>query len=336
MKEAMYYKKLEEKKVQCILCPRECIILDGNRGNCGTRLNKDGRLFSLVYGKPCTANLDPIEKKPLFHFLPGTTAYSIATAGCNLHCKFCQNAEISQAKPEEVLSLDLPPKAVVESAISNSCKSIAYTYTDPIVLYEYTLDTAKLAKKRGLKNVIVSNGFINKEPLLEWCKYLDAANIDLKSISDDFYRKITGAWLKPVLETIKTLHEKRVWLELTNLIIPGYNDSLEEIKKLIAWVKDNVGLDVPLHFTAFYPCYKMLDVQPTPLDILVKARKLAMQAGLHYVYTGNLPDEEGLTTFCPKCKKALIKRQGFFGISENNIVKGRCKFCKEKIVGVWE
>jgi len=336
MKEAMYYKKLEEKKVQCILCPRECIILDGNRGNCGTRLNKDGRLFSLVYGKPCTANLDPIEKKPLFHFLPGTTAYSIATAGCNLHCKFCQNAEISQAKPEEVLSLDLPPKAVVESAISNSCKSIAYTYTDPIVLYEYTLDTAKLAKKRGLKNVIVSNGFINKEPLLEWCKYLDAANIDLKSISDDFYRKITGAWLKPVLETIKTLHEKRVWLELTNLIIPGYNDSLEEIKKLIAWVKDNVGLDVPLHFTAFYPCYKMLDVQPTPLDILVKARKLAMQAGLHYVYTGNLPDEEGLTTFCPKCKKALIKRQGFFGISENSIVKGRCKFCEEKIAGVWE
>ncbi len=334
MKEALFYKKLKSKQVQCELCPKYCVITDGNRGNCGVRENKEGKLFTLVYAKACSANLDPILKKPFYHFLPGEMAFSIATVGCNLHCKFCQNWTISQAKPEDVSAMDLPPTAVVEETKRANARIISYTYVEPVIFYEYMLDAAKLAKKAGLRNTIVSNGFINPEPLKQLCKYIDAANIDLKSISDKFYRETCGAWLAPVLETIKTLHKKGIWLELTNLIIPTLNDSLKDIKALIAWVKKNVGLDVPLHFTAFYPCYKLAHLPPTPPEILLKARQLALKAGLKYVYAGNILNVETNSTYCPKCRKLLIRRIGFT-VAENNIEKGKCKFCGESIAGVW-
>lgn len=334
MKEALFYKKLKNKIVQCQLCPRKCIIGNGNFGDCGTRLNKDGKLYSVVYGKPCSANPDNIEKKPFYNFLPGTMAYSIATPGCNLHCKHCQNWEISQAKPEEISSLNLPSKAVVENAIFNDCESIAYTYTEPVVFYQYVLDIAKIAKKKGLKNVIVSNGFINPEPLKKLCKYIDGANIDLKSISDNFYKKVCDACVKPVLESLKILKKQGVWIEITNLIIPTLNDSKADIKGLILWLRDELGRDVPIHFTAFYPCYRLLDLPPTKIETLRKARKMALDAGMNYVYIGNLMDEEGSSTYCPKCKKAVITRRGF-SVLENKLKNGKCP-CGEKIQGVWK
>jgi len=228
MKEALYYRKLKDKIVQCNLCPRNCIIKDKQRGNCRVRENQNGKLISLVYGKPCSVSVDPIEKKPLFHFLPGSKTYSVGTAGCNLHCKACQNWTIAQANPEDVSTVSLKPEDVVKDTKEYKCKSIAYTYSDPIIFYEYVLDSAKLA--HGLKNVIVTNGFINKEPLERWCKVIDAANIDLKGINNKFYRKYTLAWVEPVLECLKILKKNKVWIEITNLIIPGANDSEKEIE----------------------------------------------------------------------------------------------------------
>jgi len=335
VQKALYWNSVKNKAVQCQLCPRFCIIKQNETGNCKVRENVNGTLYSLVYGKACSSYIDPIEKKPLYHFLPSSNAYSISTAGCNLHCKHCQNWTISQASPENVSSLDLSPKTVVENALSGNCKSIAYTYTEPTVFYEYVLDTAKIAKKKGIKNVIVSNGFINKKPLIELCKYIDAANIDLKSISEKFYVDICEARLQPVLETLKILKEKKVWLEIANLIIPTLNDKESDIKKLIAWIKNNLGVDTPLHFSAFYPTYKLLHISPTKPEVLIKARKLALKAGLNFVYTGNILDNEGSTTFCPSCRKPIIMRKGFYVI-ENKLNKGKCPHCNEKIPGVWK
>jgi len=298
------------------------------------RENRAGTLYTLVYGRPCSLALDPIEKKPFYHFMPGKQALSIATAGCNLHCANCQNWEISQAKPEEVPSLHMPPEKVVLKATKENVDIISYTYTEPTIFAEYVLDIAKLAKKAGMKNTIVSNGFINPEPLKQLCRYIDGANIDLKSISDTFYKKVCQARVQPVLDALKIMKEEGIWIEITNLIIPTLNDKETEIKKLIVWIKNNLGVDVPLHFSAFYPAYKLLELPPTSFAILKKARKLAMKAGLHYVYTGNISDEEGSTTFCPKCKKALIKRRGFY-VSESNIENGKCS-CGETIAGVWK
>lgn len=334
MKEAMYYKKLGENLVKCELCPHKCIIKDGNRGICKVRENRKGVLYSLVYGKLCSASAEPIEKKPLYHFLPDSLAYSIATPGCNLSCKHCQNWQISQAKPEDIRSLSFKPEEVIKNAIESKCKSIAYTFTEPTIALEYMLDIAKLAKKARIKNTTVTNGFINPEPLNELCKWIDASNIDLKSIDDEFYRRVCKARLEPVLEAIKIMHKKKVWIEITNLIIPGLNDSDEDINKLVDWVKKNLGRDVPLHFTAFYPTYKMLNLPGTSLETLRKARRIALAKGLNYVYTGNLHDDEGNNTYCPKCKKMLIKRNGFLVI-ENNIKKGKCTFCNSKIAGFW-
>jgi len=286
MKEAMYYRKLKDKKVQCILCPRKCIILNGKYGECGVRLNKDGKLFSVLYGKPCSANVDPIEKKPFYHFLPGSLSFSIATVGCNLHCKNCQNWEISQAKPGEIPHLELSPKEVVKNAISHGCESIAYTYTEPIVFYEYMLDTAKLAQKKNLKNVLVSNGFVNPGPLKKLCKYLDAANIDLKSMRDEFYRKICDAWLEPVLKSIKILCKEKIHVEITTLIIPGENDSKEEIEKIAKFIS-GVDKKIPWHISRFFPMYKMNDKKATPFDTLEKAEKIGKKY-LRYVYIGNV------------------------------------------------
>ena len=334
MKKAMFWEKKKGKVVQCHLCPRLCVIKDGKRGNCRVRENKDGTLYSLVYGKACVVALDPIEKKPLFHFLPGSKTFSIGTAGCNLHCKFCQNWTTSQAEPEEVQTEPLSPKEVVDFALKNGCKSIAYTYNEPIVYYEYVLDTAKLARKKGLKNIIVCSGFINQEPLLEWCKYIDAANIDLKSFDDKFYRKITTAWLEPVLESIKTLHEKGIWLELTNLIVPTLNDGMKKINEMCIWIKKNIGTDVPLHFSSFYPCYLLRNLPPTPPKIVLKAREVALKSGLNYVYAGNIMTEKEGNTYCPKCNSLVVERNGF-EVTENNIKSNKCKN-KHKIPGVWK
>ncbi len=334
MKEASYYEKLKENTVRCRLCPRFCIIKLNDRGNCGVRENKNGKLFSLVYENPVSIALDPIEKKPFYHFLPGQQALSIATAGCNLHCLYCQNWEISQCKPEKASSFKMSPKRVVEEATNREVKIMSYTYTEPTIFYEYMLDIAKLAKQKGIKNTTVTNAFINPEPITELCKYLDGTNVDFKG-SDKFYRELSGAWRKPVEEAIKIMHEKGVWIELTNLIIPGHNDKEKDIIKLVNWIKENLSVDVPLHFSAFYPTYKMLETPPTNPKIVIKARKMAMDAGLHYVYTGNINDKEGSTTFCPKCNKPVIIRTGFM-IKENRLIDGKCPNCQEKIAGVWK
>jgi len=334
LKEALYYKKLRKNIVQCLLCPRFCIIKNGERGNCGTRENINGRLFSLVYGKPCSIAVDPIEKKPFYHFLPGSKALSIATVGCNLHCLYCQNWEISQAKIEDVPCLQVEPKEVVSQAKASEARSISYTYTEPTVFYEYVLDIAKIAKKEKIKNNIVCNGFINPEPLKKLCRVIDAANIDLKG-NALFYEKICQGKLEPVLEAIKILHEKKVWLEITHLVVPGYNDNIEEIKKIVSWILENLDKNVPLHFSAFYPAYKLIHIKPTEPEFLIKARTIAKNMGLNYVYTGNIIDVEGSTTFCPKCNAKLITRQGF-AVVENKAKQGKCPYCKEKIAGVWK
>ncbi|MFA5084441.1 MAG: AmmeMemoRadiSam system radical SAM enzyme [Candidatus Paceibacterota bacterium] len=332
-KEALFYKKLKNDIVQCQLCPKFCALKPEEYGNCNARKNIGGKLFSIVYGKPCSVAADPVEKKPLYHFLPSTKTLSIATAGCNFHCTHCQNWQISQAKVEDVPHLDISPEKVVEQAKSNKLKSIAFTYTEPTVFYEYMLDTAKLAKKKRIKSIVVSNGFINEKPLKKLIPSIKAANIDLKG-NAEFYGKICDGKIEPVLNAIKMLHENKVWLEITNMIVPGYNDDVGEIKKTVAWIIENVGKDVPLHFSAFYPCFKMTGIQATPPEFLMRARIIAKNMGLNYVYTGNISDEDGSTTFCPKCGQAVIRRKNF-AVVENRLKNGKCP-CGEEIPGIWK
>ncbi len=333
--EAKYYLAIEGGDVQCLLCPRECYIKPGERGTCGVRENREGRLYSLVYGKPCAVHVDPIEKKPLFHMLPGSGSFSMATAGCNLRCINCQNWTLSQRLPEEVENYDLSPSQVVELAKEGDCKTIAYTYNEPTVFFEYMLDTAKCAHKKGLRNLWITSGYINAGPSRELCKYLDAANVDLKGFTEQFYRRIGGGKLEPVLKTLKILKEEGVWLEVTNLIIPTFNDDLSQIGAMCEWIKHNLGPDIPLHFSRFFPAHKLTRLPPTPVKTLEEAREVALKIGLHYVYVGNVPGHPGNSTYCPRCGKLLIQRVGFI-VSQNNIVEGHCKFCGEKIPGVWD
>ena len=336
LKEALYYQKLDKKSVRCQLCPNRCVIPEGSRGFCGTRENRGGVLYTLTYAKPVTiTENDPIEKKPFFHYLPSSVTFSLATAGCNLRCKFCQNWEISQRRPEEVEYLYLEPASLLEKVKASGRKVIAYTYNEPTVFYEYMIETARLARSLGLKNVMHSNGYINEEPLRALAKYLDAANIDLKGFSDDYYQQISEGSLEPVLKSLKVLREEGVHLEITNLILPGYNDSEESLIKMCLWIKDNLGENVPLHFSRFLPLYKLSSLNPTPVETLEKARRIALDCGLKYVYIGNVPGNIAENTFCPRCKKVIVARQGFT-VSEVNIVGGKCKFCGEKIDGVWE
>jgi len=329
---ALFWKKLKGNTVQCVLCPRNCVIKENSRGNCGVRENQKGKLYSLVYGRASSYNVDPIEKKPLYHFLPGEKTFSFATVGCNLHCMFCQNWEISQCRPEESEPLVLMPEDIVEMSKKMRLKIISFTYTEPTIYWEYMHDTAKLAEKNGMKNVVVSNGFTNSEPLKKILPRIDAANIDLKG-DKKFYEKVTGAWIEPVLESLKIYKKKGVWLEITNLLIPGLNDSEKQIIWLVGWIEKNLGKDVPLHFSAFWPTYKLQNIPPTSIKTLRKAREIGMKK-LNYVYTGNLPDDEGNATYCPKCNKALIRRKGF-EVVENNLKNGKCP-CGEKIPGVWK
>ncbi len=333
--EAKYYKKIDKNTVQCQLCPRSCRLTNGERSWCRAREPKDGKLYSLVYGLSCAAHIDPIEKKPLFHFLPGTKIFSIATAGCNFRCKFCQNWQISQFPPEETQNYSLPPEEVVKKTIEYQCPSIAYTYTEPSIFFEYMLDTAKLARKNKLKNMYHSNGSLNPEPAKEVAQYLDGANVDLKAFSEEFYTQISEGSLERTLDTLKILKKNGVHLEITNLVIPTLNDDLEKIKAMALWIKENLDEQTPLHFTRFWPLYKLKNLHPTPVETLEEARKIALAQGLKFVYIGNVPGHPAEHTYCPNCQKIIIRRTGFT-VLENNIGKdGKCKFCTRIIPGVW-
>lgn len=321
-------------KVQCELCPKHCIISPGQSGNCRIRVNIDNKLVATTYGFPCSAHIDPIEKKPLFHFLPGTKVFSIATAGCNLHCKNCQNWGISQRFPTEVPAYDMPPEKVTKLTNNYNCKTTAYTYSDPVAFYEYTFDSAIENKKHGLKNVLVTAGYINQKPLIELCKYIDGVNLDLKSMSNKFYEDVCGATLNPVLETAKTLKSEGVLLEVTNLLLPTLNDDEQDIKKLCKWIYSNLGKEVPLHFSRFFPNYKMRNLPPTSLETLKNARNMAKDIGLNHVYVGNVVGKGWENTYCPDCSKLLIDRYGY-KIRSNKMKKGACPACGKDIYGVW-
>jgi pyruvate formate lyase activating enzyme len=323
-------------KVQCELCPKMCIIQPGQSGECRVRINIDGVLRTVVYGFPCSVSpYDPVEKKPLFHFLPGTKILSIATVGCNLHCKNCQNWEISQANPEESTAAFLPPERLVQVAKKNHYLSIAYTYSEPIIFYEYTYDSAKLAREANIRNVLVTAGYINEQPWRQLLKYIDAANIDLKGITDEFYREVCSATLKPVQNALVVAKASGVHVEVTNLVIPTLNDKPEQIRQLSRWVKANMGDDTPLHFSAFTPRYKMRHLPPTSPKILETARDIAKSEGLNYVYIGNVTSKEGQNTYCPSCKELLIERSGYT-IMQNKLKNGCCPECNKEIYGVWK
>jgi len=322
------------KGIKCKLCPRKCEIEVGKTGSCRTNVNYDGKLYSISYGNPCAVNIDPIEKKPFFHYLPGILTYSIATAGCNLACLNCQNWEISQVSPKETRNYDLMPDAVVAEAKKANCKAIAYTYSDPVAYYEYTLDTSMLARQQGIKNLMVSAGYINPDPMRRLSKYLDAARIDLKSFSDEIYEMLNAGTLQPVLDTLKILKEEGVWLEIINLVIPTWTDDFDMIKEMCDWLTENDLNMVPLHFSRFQPLYKLTNLPATPVASLEKARQIALNAGIKYAYIGNVPGHEGENTYCPHCKKMIIERKGF-SILQNNIVNSKCRYCQEEIDGVW-
>jgi pyruvate formate lyase activating enzyme len=319
---------------KCLLCPNECELKPNEEGLCHNHINLNNKVYSTAYGNPCAVNIDPVEKKPLFHFYPGSKAFSIGTAGCTFACLNCQNWEISQKSPRETKNIDLMPESVVAQCKNHSCKSIAYTYNEPLSFYEYTYDTSVIAKQEGIKNILVSNGFINKEPLQKLCKVTDAANIDLKSFSDEIYMKLNAGKLQPILDTLLTLKDEGVWLEITNLIVPGYTDNFDMISRMCEWLVNNNFTDNPLHFSRFYPQYKLSESTITPAETLVKARDIAIKSGMHHVYIGNVPGTTSDNTICPKCQKIIIERTGF-DIGYNYITLGKCPFCKETINGNW-
>jgi len=320
--------------VQCLLCAQRCRIPVGGRGGCRVRYNRDGALVSLVYGRPAAVHVDPIEKKPFYHFLPGRQAFSLATVGCALHCRFCQNWEISQARPEDLPRDFVPPARLAAAARDRRAPIVAFTYNEPTVFIEYLTDTARLARKRGLRTAMISCGFMNEAPLAELCGCLDALKIDLKGFSPDFYRDVCSAELAPVLRSIRQAAASGIHLELVNLVVPTLNDSPAMLGDLCAWVMDNVGPDVPVHFTRFHPDYQLQHLPPTPVATLELARETALAAGLHFPYVGNVPGHPGNHTYCPACKTVLVRRRGFL-IEANRLRDGHCPDCGAAIAGVW-
>ena len=332
IKKAMYWDSLGEN-VKCSLCPHGCMLAPGATGICRVRQNRNGTLVTLGYSNPCAVHVDPIEKKPLYHVTPGALAYSIAVAGCNMRCKNCQNHTISQVSPLDTQNTYLSPQDVVQVALKHKCQTIAYTYSEPTVWYEYMYETSKLARQAGLKNLMITCGYINPEPLAELAKYMDAVNIDLKSFDNAIYGKLNAGRLQPVLDTIRLAKEQGIWVEVTNLVVPEWTDDLGMIRKMCVWLKDTLGPDVPLHFSRFHPMHKLAHLYPTPTKVLNAARKTAKEEGLHYVYVGNVAGSDG-NTYCPKCGKVVVGRRGYL-VTGYDIVNGSCKFCKTKIAGIW-
>ena len=330
-----YFTPLSDGRIRCELCPRFCQVEKGQRGYCRVRENVDGRYYSLVYGNPCAVHVDPIEKKPFYHVLPGTLSFSLATAGCNLNCKFCQNWEISQAKPDDTLNYRLSPEQAVEAAARSQCRSIASTYVEPTIFIEYMLDMGRLARAQKLLKVIHSNGYINAAPLQDLCQVLDAACIDLKGFTDEYYRDLTEGSLNPVLATLKQLKDRKVHTEIVNLIVPGKNDDLQQIRAMSRWIKTELGPEVPLHFTRFTPLYKLKSLAPTPVATLEQAWKTALDEGLHFVYIGNVPGHEAEHTTCPKCKARVIERTGY-RVQTVHLQDGKCTKCSQPIPGIWK
>lgn len=335
MKEAMFYRPLEEGRVECYLCHHRCHISPSKRGICGVRENRDGKLYSLVYGRAVSMNVDPIEKKPIFHLLPGSTSFSIATVGCNFRCLQCQNYEISQMPVDEtrIEGSFVSPAQIVSLAEKYRCRSISYTYTEPTIYFEYAYETSLLAKQKGIRNIFVTNGYMSKESLQTIQPYLDAANVDLKSFQEKFYKEVCGARLKPVLENLKLMREWGIWVEITTLVIPTLNDSDEEFEQIARFIL-SLGPEVPWHISAFYPTYRMLNLPRTPASALHRARKIGMRVGLRYVYCGNIPGEEGEDTYCPHCGQRIIERIGF-RVLKNDVDQGVCRHCRNPIDGIW-
>jgi pyruvate formate lyase activating enzyme len=329
-----YWHALKDGRIQCDICPRDCKLHEGQRGACFVRGRVDDQVVLTTYGRSSGFCIDPIEKKPLNHFFPGSSVFSFGTAGCNLACKFCQNWDISKSRDMDRLMDRASPKAIAQAAKKHGSKSVAFTYNDPVVFFEYALDAADACHEQGLKTVAVTAGYINPEPRKEFFAKMDAANIDLKGFTDEFYVKLTGAHLQPVLDTLAYVHhETQCWLEVTTLLIPGHNDTDAEITALTNWVAQELGPDVPLHFSAFHPDWKMIDVSPTPAATLTRARRIALDNGLHYVYTGNVHDIEGGTTYCPSCHEPLVVRD-WYKINEYNLTdNGACKHCGARLAG---
>lgn len=332
--EARFYEKHPDREIECTLCPRQCKLGDKERGYCGVRENIGGTYYTFVYGKACSSHIDPIEKKPLFHFLPSSSALSIATAGCNVNCKFCQNWEISQVRPEQIRHFDFPPEAVVMSAERNNCPVIAYTYSEPVVFYEYMFDTSEMARRKNIKNVVITGGHINQDPLKELTNVVDAIKVDLKAFSQEFYSQYVRGELKPVLEAIKTIAKSDVWMEIVYLVIPTLNDKASEIRKLARWLAQEIGPDIPIHFSRFHPMYLMKNLPPTPITTLVETYQIAKEEGLHYVYIGNVPGHKYENTYCSRCDKLIIERIQY-QIRKIEMQDGKCKFCENPVPGVW-
>jgi pyruvate formate lyase activating enzyme len=334
IREAQFYEKLAYKKIKCKLCPRECVIDDRERGYCGVRENRGGTYYTLVHSRVVTAHIDPIEKKPFFHVLPGTLAFSIATAGCNVNCKMCQNWEISQVRPEQVRATYAPPAKVAGLASENRCPTIAYTYSEPVIFYEYMMDTAQAARAAGVRSVVVTGGYITEEPLRKLCKAVDAIKVDLKAYSEKFYREVVNGELKHVLEGLVTIRKQGMWNEIVYLVIPTLNDDDQELKGLARWIKANLGPDVPLHFSRFHPEYLLKNLPPTPIETLERAKAIADAEGLHYVYIGNVPGHPAESTYCPRCRKAVVERVGY-PVQAVHLKHGKCEYCHTPIPGVW-
>jgi pyruvate formate lyase activating enzyme len=332
-----YWHRLDDGRVQCDLCPRHCRLHEGQNGLCYVRARQNDEIVLTTYGRSSGFCIDPIEKKPLNHFLPGTPVLSFGTAGCNLACKFCQNWDISKSREMDTLADQATPETIARAAEAVGARSVAYTYNDPTIFHEYAIDVAQACRERGIKSVAVSAGYVDPEPRAEFYRYMDAANIDLKAFDEDFYFKLTGAHLQPVLDTLQYIrHETDVWLEITTLLIPGHNDSDAEIGEMSQWIAERLGPDVPLHFSAFHPDWKMREVPPTPASTLTRARRIAMDAGLNYVYTGNVHDPEGGSTWCPHCGEKLIGRDWYVLSDWNLTADGACRFCHTPIAGVFE
>ncbi len=332
--EARYYKKLETGGIECELCPRHCYITDMERGYCGVRENRNDIYYTLIYGLPCAINIDPIEKKPLFHFYPGTNALSLATAGCNVNCKFCQNWDISQSRPEQTNNIDMPPKNIIDIARQQKVPAIAYTYSEPVIFYEYMYDIAELGHEKSVKSVMISNGYIEEKPLANLLPHLDAIKIDLKSIKEDYYKNIVKGDLNPVLDRLIQIKKSGVWLEIVFLVVPTLNDSENEFKELARWIKKYLGVDTPIHFSRFHPQYLLKNLPITPEKTLQKAYDISKAEGLEYVYLGNLPGHKAESTFCPGCGEILIERRGY-NIYQNNMIGNLCKSCDREIPGLF-